>query len=144
MTRLKRTLVMVTAGLLFLPCCGRKESPFLPRERFDAKVADLRAEQEESSVLLSGNVRVPEEGPNPVTGSRVYYAQYPPESPPCEGCPIDYQGYRSFGPEVIQDKRFICRVPDITRNQVYFFKAALVGPGGVEGPFSDFVRVNVE
>jgi hypothetical protein len=142
--RLNLTLVMITALLLFLPSCGKKGSPFLPQERFDVRVADLKADQEESSVLLRGNVLIPENGANRVTGSKVYFAQYPSGSPPCEGCPIEYQGYRSFGPEVIQDKRFFCRIPDISRNQVYFFKAALVGPGGLQGPSSDFVRMTVE
>jgi predicted small lipoprotein YifL len=142
--RLVVTLVVIAALLLSLPYCGKKGRPFLPQENFDAKVADLKADQEESSVLLRGNLLFPENAANRVTGSRVYFAQYPSESPPCEGCPIEYQGYRSFGPEVIQDKRFFCRIPDISRNQVYFFKVALVGPGGVQGPSSDFVRVTVE
>ena len=142
--RLNLALVMITALFLSLPSCGKKGSPFLPQESFDARVADLKADQEESSVLLRGDVLFPENATNRVTGTRVYFAQYAFESPPCEGCPIEYQGYRSFGPEVIQDKRFICTIPDIRQNQVYFFKAALVGPGGVQGPSSDFVRVIVE
>jgi predicted small lipoprotein YifL len=142
--RLNVTLLVIAALLLSLPSCGRKGIPFLPQEGFDAKVTDLRASQEESSVLLGGNVLFPENTTHRVTGSRVYIAQYSSENPLCEGCPIEYQGYRSFGPDVIQDKRFYCRIPDIRRNQVYFFKAALVGPGGVQGPFSDFVRVTVE
>lgn len=144
MIRLNLTLVMITALLLSLSSCGKKGNPVLIQERFDARVADLKADQEESSVLLRGDVLIPENEANRVTGSRVYLAQYPFESPPCEGCPIEYQGYRAFGPEVIQDKRFFCRIPDIRRNQVYFFKAALVGPGGVQGPSSDFVRVTVQ
>jgi predicted small lipoprotein YifL len=138
------TFAVIVALLFSLPSCGKKGSPFLPQERFNAEVTDLRASQEGSSVLLRGNVLFPENGTHRVTGSRVYFAEYPSESPPCEGCPIEYQGYRSFGPDVIQDKQFYCRIPDIRRDQVYFFKAALVGPGGSQGPFSDFVRVTVE
>jgi predicted small lipoprotein YifL len=142
--QLNLTLVLITALLLSLPSCGKKGDPFLPQKSFDAKVADLRADQKESSVLLSGNVLLPENATDKVTGSRVYFAQYSSESPPCEGCPIEYQGYWSFGSDVIQDKRFFCRIPDIRPNQVYFFKAALVGSEGVQGPFSDLVRVTGE
>jgi predicted small lipoprotein YifL len=142
--RLNLTLVVITALLLSLPSCGKKGSPFLPQKSFDARVADLKANQEESSVLLRGNVLLSGNATNSVTGSRVYFAQYPSESPPCEGCPIEYQGYRSFGPEVIQDERFFCKFPDIRRDQVYFFRATLTGPGGVQGPFSNFARVAVE
>jgi len=79
-----------------------------------------------------------------VTGARVYFAQYPSEDPPA-GCPIEYQGYRSFGPDVIHDTRFYCKIPDIKQNQVYFFRAALVGPEVSRAPFSGtFVRVTVE
>jgi predicted small lipoprotein YifL len=135
---------MITALLLSIPSCGKKGDPFLPRKDFDARVTDLKADQQEAFILLEGSVEFSEIERNRVTGSRVYFAEYPAESPPCEGCPIEYQGYRSFGPEVIQDKRFSCRISDIRRNQVYFFKVVLSGPGDIQGPFSNFVRVIVD
>lgn len=145
MNRPTLTSLVLSAALLFaLLACGKKGAPFLPQKTFGAKVADLSVDQKESSVLLSGNVVFADDRSSGVTGSRVYFAQYPSESPPCDGCPIEYQGYRAFGPDVVQDERFFCRIPDIRRNQVYFFRATLMGPGGVEGPSSDPIQVTVE
>ena len=137
-------LMIMGVLLLSLPCCGKKGDPFLPQKGFDARVIDLKADPQESFILLGGDVLLPENAGNRVTGSRVYIAQYPSESPPCEGCPIEYQSYRSFGPEVIQGKRFFCRIPDIERNQIYFFKVILLGAGDIQGSASNFVRVNLE
>ncbi len=144
MIHLGLAIAAIIGVLLSSPSCGKKGDPFLPQKSFDAKVADLEAKQEESAVSLTGSVLFYENARNRVAGSRVYFAQYPSESPPCEGCPIEYQGYRSFGPEVIQSRRFYCRIPDVRGNQIYFFKVALVGAGDVQGPFSNFVRVAVE
>ena len=144
MTRVGLTLVMIAALLLSTPSCGKKGDPFLPRKDFDARVTDLKADQQESSILLEGSVVFSEIAKNRVMGSRVYFAEYPAESQPCDGCPIEYQGYRSFGPEVIQDKKFSCRISDVKRNEVYFFKVVLVGPGDIQGPISNFLKVIVE
>ena len=137
-------LMIISVLLLSLPCCGKKGDPFLPQKGFDARVTDLKADAQESFILLEGDVLLAENGGNRVTGCRVYIAQYPSESPPCEGCPIEYQSYQSFGPEVFQGKRFSCRIPDIRRNQIYFFKVVLLGAGDIQGSASDFVLVNLE
>ena len=129
MTQLGLTVVLIAALLLSIPSCGKKGDPFLPRKDFDARVTDLKAEQQESSILLEGSVVLSEIASNRVKGSRVYFAEYPAESPPCEGCPIEYQGYRSFGPEVIQDGRSFPVGLGCQRNEVYFFRVVLVGPG---------------
>jgi hypothetical protein len=80
----------------------------------------------------------------PAQGCRVYYAQYPLDNAPCAGCPIEYHGYQEFGPEVITEQGFFCKVPAEISGQVYFLKVRLIGPEQTEGPSSDTVRVMVE
>ncbi len=144
MIRQGLSLLVATLLLLTLPSCGKKGDPFLPQKGFDARVTDLEGDARESLIVLKGNILYPANGKDPVRGCRVFYAQYPSESPPCEGCPIEYQGYHPFGPEVIQGKRLLCSIPGIARNEIYFFKAVLVGPGEVQGPPSNVARVAVQ
>jgi hypothetical protein len=125
---------MVTLG------CGKKGDPFLPLKEVSAKVTGLRGEREKENILLRGEIIAPQE----VEGARVYYAQYPLENPPCEGCPIEYQGHQSFGAEVVTEEGFLCKVPIKVRGQVYFFRVNLMGPGGKMGPPSETVKVVVE
>ena len=89
---------------------------------------------------MKGQISAPKE----VEGARVYYAQYPLENPPCEGCPIEYQGHHSFGAEVVTEDGFRCRVPVKVQGQVYFFRVNLIGPSEAMGPSSDMVKVVVE
>lgn len=120
--------------------CGKKGDPFLPQKEVSAKVTNLRGEREKGNILLRGEIR----GPKDVQGARVYYAQFPLEAPPCEGCPIEYQGHQSFGAEVVAEEGFLCTVPVKVQGQVYFFRVNLIGPGGRMGPPSERVKVVVE
>ncbi|MGD2127610.1 MAG: hypothetical protein PVG99_16145, partial [Desulfobacteraceae bacterium] len=135
--------LIVLGMFLASPSCGKKGPPFLPQKAFDIGVEDLQGEWTEGYALLKGNVRGHEEPKRLVKGSRVYYAQYPLDKPPCEGCPIEYQGYRDLGPEVMTETGFSCKVPARMRGQVYFFKVHLVGKDGVLGPPSKTVQVTV-
>jgi predicted small lipoprotein YifL len=123
-----------------LPGCGKKGDPFLPQKEVSAKVINLRGEWEKGNILLRGEISAR----NEVAGARVYYAQYPLENPPCEGCPIEYQGHQSFGAEVVTEEGFLCIVPIKVRGQVYFFRVNLMGPGGEMGPPSETVKVVVK
>jgi hypothetical protein len=120
--------------------CGKKGDPFLPQKEISAKVTDLQGEREKGDILLRGKIRAP----NEAEGARVYYAQYPLEKTPCEGCPIEYQGYEAHGADVIKEEGFFCRIPVKGQGQVYFFRVNLIGPGGEMGPPSETVKIVVE
>ena len=137
-----RFLAFLCALAILVPtlACGKKGDPFLPQKEVSAKVTDLRGEREKGNILLKGEIR----GPKGVQGARVYYAQFPLEDPPCEGCPIEYQGHQSFGAEVVTGEGFFCAFPVKDQRQVYFFRVNLIGPGGRMGPPSETVKVVVE
>jgi hypothetical protein len=120
--------------------CGKKADPFLPQKGISAKVTDLKGVREKGNILLRGEIR----GTKDVQGARVYYAQFPLEDPPCEGCPIEYQGHRSFGAEVVTQEGFFCTLPVKVQRQVYFFRVNLIGSGGRMGPPSETVKVVIE
>ena len=128
------------AILMATLACGKKGDPFLPQKEVSAKVTELRGEREKGNILLRGEIKAPKE----VQGARVYYAQFPLEDAPCEGCPIEYQGHESFGAEVVTEEGFFCTVPVKVHRQVYFFRVNLIGPGGRMGPPSETVKVVVE
>jgi predicted small lipoprotein YifL len=137
-------LLLALAILLAVSSCGKKAPPFLPEKGFDAKVSSLKAESREGRIALEGKIAAPPRDAENLRGSRVYFAQYLPDDAPCDGCPIDYQGYHSFGPEVIKDGKFLCTIEAIDPGQVYFFRVNLVGPKEVLGPSSNEVKVAVE
>jgi hypothetical protein len=141
--RLLTFLVALGIFLLVLSC-GKKAPPFLPQKNFYARVLSLNAESQEGCVLLKGNVPDAQRDAGNLKGCRVYFAQYPPDDSPCEGCPIEYQGYHSFGPEVVKDDKFLCKIDEITPGRIYFFRVSLVGPKEVLGPPSNDVRVEVK
>jgi hypothetical protein len=137
------SLVVALGLLLMVPSCGKKAPPFLAQKNFDGKVSSLNAEVREGYIFLKGNVLNAQGGAGNLAGCRVYFAQYSPDDAPCDGCPIEYQGYHSFGPEVVKDGKFFCKIDEITPGQVYFFRVSLVGPKEVLGPPSNDVRVEV-
>lgn len=132
-------------ALMLLLCwtlisCGKKGDPFLPAPEANARVSDLQGEWNGESVLLSGRSdEAVEEGAT----IRAYYAAYPLDEPPCEGCPIQYQGFQSFGLEVMSGGGFSCRITEIRPGNVYFFQVRILSPGGSLGPPSHRVRVEV-
>ena len=133
--------------LLASASCGKKAPPFLPKKEFSAKVVNLRGERVNGYIFLKGDVNGlegPKEAMEQVRGCRVYYAQYPLKDPPCDGCPIEYHGHHTFGPEVITEEGFFCRVPGKIKGQIYFFKVDLIGPDETVGPPSERVKVVVE
>ncbi len=126
------------------PGCGRKAPPSLPKKSFDAAVLDLRGVWEDGYVDLRGRISHPELTQGAIAGCRVFYVEFPPGETPCDTCPIEFKGYHGFGPEVIGDKDFFCRVPGKGRGLVSFFQVRLAGPEGVLGPPSKTVRVDVK
>ena len=128
--------------------CGKKGPPFMTQKEFSQRVVDLRGEWTEGYILLEGKIAGPpgtaerqgdREG---MKGARVYYREFLSTDAPCEGCPMDYQGYHGFGPEVAAGEGFLCRVPGKGRGRTYFFQVQLMGPNGAMGPSSDRIRVD--
>ena len=137
-------LVLVALLLLgvVLCSCGKKGDPFLPAKEPAPKVTGFEGTWNGEDVLLTGRIEEPakvREG----DGCWVYSALYPLDEPPCEGCPIEYRGYRSFGREALSDGVFTFKMPGIRRGNIYFFEARVIGPEGSLGPPSDTVKVEV-
>ena len=130
---------------LALASCGKKGPPFFaPKEAFDVRVSALQGEWEEGYALLSGTVLGPKQATDRVTGCRVFYGQYSAANAPCDGCPIEYQGYYGFGRETIEAGALACKVPAKGKGRIYFFRVQLVGSNETLGPSSNTVRVDVK
>ena len=133
--------------LFAVTSCGKKTPPFLPKKEFSAKVANLSGDWVEGNILLKGDIsglKKQKRSPKQIKGSRVYYGQYPLETPPCDSCPIEYHGYHGFGSEVITDEGFSCKVPVEKKGQIHFLKVHLIGPEGAMGPPSNRVKIIVK
>lgn len=136
----------VLAGLLLLglvcASCGKKGDPFVPAGEPANTVTGIEGTWTGEDVLLAGRVREPSkvrEG----EAFRAYYAAYPLDEPPCEGCPIAYQGYHPFGREALTGDAFSFTMPGIRRGNVYYFEVRVVDPEGNPGPPSKRVKVEV-
>jgi len=138
------TFFLFLTVLFMVPSCGKKAPPFLrQREPLSARVVDLEGKWVGDDIVLRGIMR--EEGANPerktITGLRVYYAEYPLASPPCEGCPLEFEGYRDFGREVLTDGGVEFTVKGKNKERIYYFKAHLMGDKGLVGPPSNIAKV---
>lgn len=122
--------------------CGKKASPFLPVRVPATAVTGLAGAWDGLDVLLTGRVGDPANIRGRET-FRVYYAAYPPAQLPCEGCPIEFQGYQAFGLDALAGDTVSFRMPGIERGQIYFFEARIAGPEGSLGPPSNRARVDV-
>ena len=135
---------LLLAALVIVASCGRKGAPFIPQKEFHPSVTNLKSERVKGYFHLTGDLLGSDhskEAGASIMGCRVYYAEYPKDKPPCADCPIEYRGYHGFGPEVITEKGFSCKVPEKTKGQIYFFKVYLMGPEGAMGPPSNSVQV---
>jgi predicted small lipoprotein YifL len=148
---LRRCFVLSVFVLLILViavgACGKKAPPFLPKAIFLSKVVDLKGQWVEGNLKLTGTIDTPKpknDIHSEIKGCKVYYAEFPVESPPCNGCPIQYAGLHEFGPEVITSEGFACSIPIKGKDRILFFKVHLIGLDGVPGPASDPVRVDME
>jgi hypothetical protein len=140
-------ILLITSLFLILTACGKKAPPFLPQKTFGVKVVNLQAEYQDGTLILKGQLQGlngVENIQSQVSGCRVYYAQYPLGKPPCPGCPIEFHDYQKFGPEIINDEGFLCKMPDIQTGQIYFLKVLLSGPDGSMGPVSERISIEVQ
>ena len=137
----------VLGVFLAIAACGKKGPPFLSKREFSAEVTNLTGEWIKGEILLKGDIRSSSglrQAGDQIKGSRVYYAQYSLEDPPCAGCPIEFNGYYTFGGEVITEEGFLCRIGGEFQGTICFFKTNLVGAGGEIGPPSNTVEIVVE
>jgi hypothetical protein len=104
-------------------------------------VVDLRGAWQGGYIELKGGIADRDPA---VSGSRVHYAIYPVEEPPCDGCPIEFQGFHTFGTESVQEGRFFCKIPGAVKGNLYYFEVQLAGEKGVLGPRSTRAKVVVE
>jgi hypothetical protein len=130
--------------LLISASCGRKGDPFLPQESTNARVDNLSGVWQGGYIELNGSVVGSSDPDSTITGARVYYAVYPVAESPCDGCPIDYQGFHTFGSEAVQQSRFFCKIPGAVKGNIYFFEVQLAGAKGGLGPLSNEAKVVVE
>lgn len=130
-------------SLLITSACGKKGPPYIPKKPVTAKVVDLKAERSGDDIVLEGKISgLGEPGKvKPLTGLRVYVAQYPLKDPPCAGCPIEYKDHYGLGPEVIKGDAFSYRLKDRPKGRIYFFRMNIIGPEGTLGPPSNQVQL---
>jgi len=132
-------LVAAAAG------CGKKGDPFVPVREFSAEIRNLSGAWDEGSIVLWGDVAGVSAGKQAkdlIKGARVYYGAYDPGEPPCEGCPVRYQGYYELGIETITGRGFQCRIPGKRKDALYYFKVHLMGPEGSPGPAPERIRLD--
>jgi len=143
--RIKTLLGIMALAFLTLFACGKKGPPSLPQEAPSLRVEGLRASWQQGRVVLDGRA-VGARGRDiktTVTGARIYFASYPLEDAPCEGCPITYKDFKEVGAGVITAERFHCEVPGVEKEGLYFLKVHLLGKGGEPGPPSNRVQSRV-
>ena len=144
--RLWMTSLFICVLLVISPC-GKKGPPHVKKKGFPGKVVDLKGVYEEGYIFLTGRIADVEGAKNIeklVKGSRIYYAQYPLENPPCPECPVNYLDYQESGSEVIEEKGFSGKLGVKKRGHIYFLKVHLLGSDGTIGPPSRRVEVVVE
>jgi hypothetical protein len=132
---------LVLLFCLALISCGKKGDPFLPSTEGDGRITLLKGEWNGEYVDLTGRIHG---SMNEGARIRAYYAAYPLDQPPCEGCPIEYQGFQSFGRDVLSESGFSCKMTQIQPGNLYFFEVRVIGPGDSPGPSSNRVRVEVD
>lgn len=136
--------VALVVLLLITSSCGKKGAPFLPQKTINARVVDLKGTWQAGYIELTGNVQDPSGQELAVTGSWIQYAVYPVAEPPCDGCPIEPQGFYTYGTESVREGRFFCRIPGALKGNLYYFEVQLLGAKGDLGPPSDRAKVVVE
>ena len=124
--------------------CGRKGPPFIPKEQVPHRVKELKGEWMQDDAVLSGKVGEGDENGDrsqEIAGCKVYYAWYPVESAPCEGCPISLRELKTIEGEVVTGRRFKCMVTEVRKKGIHYFKVGLIGSNGEIGPLSNMTKL---
>ena len=133
--------------LLTLSACGKKAPPFLPERVMVLRVDRLNAGWEKGGVVLRGSVVGPQgrtQGGGEIIGCRVYHSRYSIEDAPCEGCPIEYEGFKVIKGGVITKEGFYCPVPGIEKEGFHFFEVRLIDRNGAIGPASNRAKLRID
>lgn len=144
---LQTTIFLLCGFLLTLSACGKKGPPSILEESFSLTVKGLGGEWDRGEVVLTGDI-ISTSGKTPhlekVAGCRVYYALYPLNRPPCEGCPLDFTGTREISDDVTENSRiFHVTLPIRKTKGHHFFQVRLLNRTGTSGPMSDMVKLIV-
>jgi predicted small lipoprotein YifL len=144
--KLKKGRFLVIFCLVFpvLLACGKKGPPFLPESNITLTVRELSAQWKNGTVFLVGRIadfRGEKRERSQIRGCRVYHAWYALEKQPCDGCPVDYSGYREINDEVLRGEEFFCEVTLNKKEGTHFFEVRLIGQGGAAGPPSNRTKL---
>ena len=111
------------------------------------EVKNLTAEYESGTVFLSGKA-VPVAGQSragaEVIGCRVYHCWYKLSEPPCEGCPIEFAGYKQIKKNVVEGENFVCHFGIDGKKGIHLFEVRLLGQKGAMGPPSNRVKIIIK
>ncbi len=145
MTSRQGVVVILLLSILFvLTGCGKKGPPFLPEKDISLRVARLSADWKDGTFHLQGDIVGSQDemdASSDIKGCRIFYAFYSVDSPPCEGCPIDYTVLKEIEDNVINEGQFLCNVSGEKKKGIYFFKVFLIGKAGETGPYSDRAKL---
>lgn len=135
--------------LVFLFCaCGKKGPPLAPRQEFTLMIKDLQGEWRNGDLQLAGllkGVKKDEKVSDLVETCRVYYGKYSLSDPPCDGCPINLQGFYEFkAADVIANGEFTCTLPISEQQYIYYFEIRLVSIGEELGPPSNRIKIELK
>lgn len=129
---------------VMLTACGKKGPPFLPQKQTPFRIQELTAEWKNGTVFFRGRVALfGEEKSAHIKGCRIHHARYPLEKPPCDGCPIDYKGYRETEDMVLRGEDFFCELRMNKKRGVHFFEVRLIGESGDVGPPSNRIKLRI-
>ncbi|MGE5840719.1 MAG: hypothetical protein ACM335_00460 [Deltaproteobacteria bacterium] len=109
-----------------------------------ARVVELKGAWQGGYVELMGDILDSSGAESAVTGARVHYAVYPVDDPPCDGCPVEFEGFHTYGTEVVKEDRFFCRIPAALRGNIYYFEVQLMGDKRSLGPPSNRAKVAID
>jgi predicted small lipoprotein YifL len=146
---MRQQSIFAIYGMVFLMlvACGKKGPPFLPESTFSYGVQELTAEPKNGAVFLRGRLAAPggQKGDGSrVKGCRVYHTWYALEKPPCDGCPVDYPGYREINEDVLRGDNFFCEFEVNTKRGIHFFEVRLIGKSGAVGPPSNRAKLIIQ
>ncbi len=147
MFKIKIVVIILLSILFAITGCGKKGPPFLPEKDISLRVARLSADWKDGTFHLQGGIAGSQDemdASSNIKGCIIFYAFYPADSPPCEGCPIDYTVLKEIEDTVINEGQFLCNVPRERKKGIYFFKVRLIGREGETGPYSDSAKLVIE
>ena len=142
-----KKLSLILACILLLSC-GRKAPPYLPKSRLPFRVILLKAEKEDGSWVLKGEIRGKKGKKgyklSDIIGCRIYYSRYSLKNPPCESCPIYYGEFKKIEGDVVKNGHFSCELTWIKKKGIYYLRVRLIGVNNSIGPPSNRVKIEIK